>query len=199
TVIAIAFVVATAFGLAVATLPAWKAWLLIPAACLAAAVAVHLWTLTRVLGRFRLRVLPFYASALRLLPWAMLAFLTILMTLLVMRVAHGPQVTSVSAVGLLPRSPWLRLPLVLLAGVGGVLTVLRTGLELGRRRRLTPSVVLALAALPPLARVLTDHPDADQFAGAPAFALLVAEGAAIALLFAGGLLGRTGRPLTSAS
>jgi hypothetical protein len=100
---------------------------------------------------------------------------------------------TVSAVGLLPASPWARLPLLLLAGLGALRLLLRSGRRLGRFGRLGADALLALyCAVMLLQRALRDPLD-DALPATVPMAVLLTEGVAYAALLAGGRWLRSGR------
>lgn len=188
-VAAIALAVATAEALAVATLPTYGVHLLVPAACLLIAVVQQSVLFLRVLRRFRFLVLPFRGFFVRTFPWLLPAFFSIVVTMLVMRVSRGPDTVTQAEHGLIPASPWLALPVLAFAVVGGLVRMLQVGLRIGRRARIGAEAVLAVHVLALLLHRLRLRALDDALPAAAALAVLVAEGAGIGMLFAGAKLG----------
>lgn len=191
----IALAVATADALAVATMPRYGIYLIVPALCLAIAVVQQSAAFLRVLRRFRALVLPFRGFVRRTLPWLMPPFFALAVAALVMTVARGPERVTLAQHGLLPAAPLAAIPLIALAVLGGVARLLHVGFRIARRPRIGPEVVLAVFVLALLVHRLRLDAIDDALPAAPALAVLVADGAAIALLFAaarlGGLRART--------
>ncbi len=184
-VLAVAMAVATAFGLSIACLPIYGIELLVPAGCLLVIVLLQGQLLIRVLRRTQMMVLPFRAFTLRLLPWLLIAFLSIMMTALILDISTSADKSSPSPFGLLPAAWWLAWPTVAVAVLGAVVWGLGVGLEVGRRRRPNAGTVLAIWVLVMLVHRLEFAPGADALPAAPALAVLLAEGARIVLLLAG--------------
>ncbi len=192
-VFAMGVAVGTAEGLSVASLPALGVHLLVPAGCLLIVVVQTGIGYLQVLRRFRLLVLPSRAFALRIAPWLCAAFTSLLAgALLLRRIGSPPEPTS-SAVGLLTGSPWGVVPIVVLAVVGGGVWLFALGLRLGRRRRLAGETVLAVFVIALVVYHIKAGAREDALPSAPALAVLVAEGARVALLFLGAGLNRAAR------
>lgn len=191
-VAALAVAAGVSFALAASSHGAYGVFLLVPAACLLLALGRHGIALLRVLRRFRFAVLPFRAFTLRVLPWLMVAFAALAAAAALLAWVAAPAQPTGSGAGLLPRSMSGAIPLAALAVVGGVLSLLRVGLELGRAGRLSAGAVLFVhCGVLLLHRARADAVD-DALPAAMALAVLVAEGGFAVLVVAGGLMVRRG-------
>jgi hypothetical protein len=185
---ALALAVATATALAVASSRAYGAALLVPAGCLLLVVALQLQRTLRLFRRFGPVLLPLRAFTARVLPWFAPAFLALVVTAAVLSAVGAPEATTWTEAGLVPRSPWLALPIVALALLGFGVSALRVGLRIGRRRTLMAESILLVHVVVMLAQRMRLGPADDALPAAPAMAFLLAEGARTLLGFGLGRL-----------
>jgi hypothetical protein len=184
--------VAMAFGLAAACQPAAGILLLVPGGALLLVVGTHLLRAARLLRRRSLWRLPTAALNRRLLPWVALVGtgLVGMLAMLAIAVDGDPQAlaASRSLAGLLPASWPARLLALALAALGAVKLLLLVGLRLGRRRRIEAATIVAVwVAVVLMQRALGD-PGTDALPAAAPLAVLIAEGAMLALVVALGLV-----------
>lgn len=162
----------TAFGIAVASAPAFGAWLFVPAVVMLAAVIEDGAALVRVLRRFRGLVLPFRAFALRLAPYVSVTFVALAVTALVLD--RSPAVPPAEGLAPLTGDPLLgRLLWWSAALLGAGRLLLR--LCVVATRRVDATLVLATSCAVPLLHRLARGDVLDALPAAPALAVLVAE------------------------
>lgn len=182
-------------ALAVATSPSSGHMLLVPGGALVASAAQVGFRLWRVLRERHVAVWPARAAAGRMWPWATSAVATlVLSTLLMLDAVHRPEAIAPTRLeaGLLPSAPWLAWPLLVLAGLGALRLVLRTGQRYGRRGRLAADLVLFVHVVALLLWASTREDGLDALPAAASLALLLADGSVHAFLL---LAARRGRAL----
>jgi hypothetical protein len=187
--VALAGAVGTATALAVATMPLYGVFLLVPAACMMIVAVQQTARFVAVLRRSQLRILPFHAVFMRTWPWLLPAFAGLAVAAFLLAVAAGPSTATLARHGLSPDSRWLALPLLLVAGVGGFVRLLQVGLAIGRRSRLRADAVLALYVVGVLLHRLRLERLDDALVAATGFAVALAEGVGLLLFVAGAQLG----------
>jgi len=172
---------AFAIGLAVGAVPTMGGTLLIPIALF------MLTTLQLVLRGFRISwrrtffAWPALAMTQRLWAHALAAVLApsaaLLCMLVALRVAYDEIRPSGLATSVLPTGTAAASVLLVLAILGGITFVLRTGIRFGRRGRVGADLVLLAYAGTQIAYAAGSEVEFDPLPAAPAFAVLVGEGA----------------------
>lgn len=191
---ALALTAATATALALLALPHYGVVLLVPGAAMGAILLQVSVRFLRVMRRRQWVVWPVRALLLRLWPWVLTSLLAIVVSIAVL--GAGLEVTaerlreSWSAVGLLPVSPWLRWPLLLVGWLGALGLVLRVGLRFGRSPGLSPALLLSLYAAVMLIGHWLAEPGRDALPAAVPCALLLGQGVVWSVLLAAGRMRR---------
>jgi hypothetical protein len=180
--VAFALVIGTSLGLAIATVPQYGVYLLIPGALMCLVVLLGVWSCLACLRRRGLARWPARAMTARIGPWVLVSFATLLCAALFLTEDGQGEAASVSATGLLPASPWLRWPMLGLGCMAGINLLFESGLALGRGRRIQGREVLLLYAI----GLLLHHWQGselgrDPLPAAAAMAILLAEGLRIAI------------------
>jgi hypothetical protein len=171
---------AFAIAFAVAAQPNSGIVVLVPvgAAAMAAGQLAH--RMLRALPRRRdWSRLPLRAITMRLWPWVWCPFATLVAGVWVLDVAvREPQALAPTSsdAGLLPDSAWLRVPMLVLAGLGALRLVLRTGRRIGRRGRLGPDFLLGLFCAVQLLSLVGRERGDDALQQTVPLAVLLAEG-----------------------
>jgi hypothetical protein len=133
---------------------------------------------------------PVLAIPRRLLPWLLLALGAMVATVVLLALGVEGEVAALpptlADVGLLPANPVAAAAVVLLAALGALRLLVSAGLHIGRRRRVTADAVLLISVVALILQRLLGEQTTDALPAAPALAVLMAEGTALALL-----LGRT--------
>ena len=181
--VAIGLAVAIADALAVATMPHYGVYLLVPAGCLLLVVGGETSRFFAVLRRFRLLVLPFRAFTRRLWPWVVPPLAGILFSLWLLRSTSGPELPTRMQFGLLPESWPLLAIVVSLAVVGLVVRGVALLTDLLRGRSVTAATVLAVHGTVLLGQRFGMSATDDALPAAPALALWIGEGARVALWY----------------
>lgn len=174
---AFALVIGSSLALAIATLPQYGVFLLIPGTLMLLVVLLQVWSCLACLRRKGLARWPSRAMSARIGPWVLVSFATLVFAAMFLTSEGQGEQPSVSAAGLLPETPWLRWPMSMLALLAGLSLLFESGLALGRGRRITGREVLLIYSI----GLLLHHwqmsgAGRDALLAAPAMAFLLAEG-----------------------
>jgi hypothetical protein len=188
-------VVGAATGLAAASVSRAAVLLLVPGSALVLLCGALALAIGPLLRRRPIERMPNRAMNRRLVPWVVLSLVNMMVAMPVLQLSLAVDGTrppielppTVAQAGLLPASPFAAIPLLLLAGLGGLRLILAVGLRLPRLRRVTPDALLLIYVAVTIAQYAFGEVDTDALVAAPAMAVLLAEGAVGVLLL---VLGR---------
>lgn len=191
---AMALIAALATALAIAALPHYSAYLLVPGAAMAAILLQASGRMLRTMRRRQWVAWPVRALAARLWPWVLASLLAIVATVLLL--AEGLELPAQdlpptpSSAGLLPASPWLHWPLAALAALGGLGFVVRAGIGMQQRGWLTAELLLGLHCAVLLLHHGLGGGDIDALPAAVPVAVLLGNGVVFAVLLVAGRVRR---------
>lgn len=179
---AFALVVGSSLALAIATVPQYGVYLLIPGTAMILVVLLQLWACLSCLQRRGMTRWPARAMSARIGPWVLVSFATLFFAAMFLTTEAQGEAPSTSTTGLLFSSCWLRWPVLLLAGFAASSLLFESGSALGRGRRIRGQEVIFLYAIGLLLhRWQISEEDLDALPAAPALAILLAEGLRVLL------------------
>ncbi len=185
-------VAASCLAVAVASMPDMGSALLFPNGLAILAAILTGQRLWRALRRRSVAAWPARAAGSRMWPFVFFAMAATVGAALLMAIEGGKGAASGLAMhgNLLPSSPWMAAPVVVLAVMGAVRAAVRTGRRIGARGRVTADAALLAFSAATLMHRAMQGEWSDGLLVAFPFAWLLAEGAILAFLLAAARLRR---------